>query len=99
MLPGFWDSSVVLRASLAMLSVCDLANIFLTSKFSFFFPQLKTGTSHRWETTNSKSLGPIKLSSQSIVGVTLCCAYWHQHPVREGSAKPACTDKVLGGSG
>jgi hypothetical protein len=60
---------------------------------------LKTGTSNRWETSNSKSPGPIKLSSQSIAGVKLCCAYWHQHLVREGSAKPACFDKVSGGSG
>jgi hypothetical protein len=86
-----------------MLSVCDLAKMFLTSKFSFFFTptpciKLKTGASHRWEITNSKSLGPIKLSSQSIVGVMLCCAYWHQHPVQEGLAKPACFDKVLGDS-
>jgi hypothetical protein len=50
--------------------VCDLAKIFLTSKLSFFSPnpsathKTKTGTSNRWETTNSNSPGPIKLSSQ-----------------------------------
>ncbi len=34
----------------------------------------KTGTANRWETTNSDPPRPIKLSSQSTVGVRLCCA-------------------------
>jgi hypothetical protein len=51
-------------------SVCDLAKIFFTSKFSYLLfvnPNIKTNTgiSNRCGTTNSKPLGPIIIMSQS----------------------------------
>jgi hypothetical protein len=43
--------------------------------FVFLNPthKTKTGTENEWETTDSNPLGAIKLSSQSTVGVRLCC--------------------------
>jgi hypothetical protein len=67
----------------------------LISKFSYLllFPhpthKTKTGTTNKWETTNSNPPGPIKLSSQSTAGVRLCCVY-HQpeHPMQNIAPKP-----------
>jgi hypothetical protein len=36
----------------------------------------KTKTENRWKGTNSDPPGPIELSSQSTVGVRLCCAFY-----------------------
>jgi hypothetical protein len=51
-------------------SVCDLAKIFFTSKFSYLLfvnPNIETNTgiSNRCGTTNSKPLGPIIIMGQS----------------------------------
>jgi hypothetical protein len=52
---------------------CDVAKIFFTSKFSFILfynptYKTKTGTAYRWETTNSKPPGPIRVFGQSQTG-------------------------------
>jgi len=52
---------------------CDDAKIFLTSEFSFLLfsnptYKTKTGTAYRWETTNSKPPGPIRVLGQSETG-------------------------------
>ncbi len=64
-------------------SVCDLAKIFFTSKFSYVLfcnptNKTETGTANRWGTTNSKPSGPIimigqseMLSSSSIIFISL----------------------------
>ncbi len=64
----------------------DPAKIFLTSKFSYLLFSnpthgTKTGTTNRWETTNSNPPGPIKLSSQSIASVRLCCAFYQPQKI------------------
>jgi hypothetical protein len=53
--------------------LCDPTKIFLTSKFSYLLfstptHKTKTGTANRWETTNSKALGPIIMIGQSETG-------------------------------
>ncbi len=53
--------------------LCDPTTIFLTSKFSYLLfskPSHKTkiGTANRWETTNSRALGPIIMIGQSETG-------------------------------
>jgi hypothetical protein len=60
----------VTEERLQQCSVCDLAKIFFTSKFSYLLfanPNIKTNTgiSNRCGTTNSKPLGPIITMSQS----------------------------------
>jgi hypothetical protein len=37
----------------------------------------KTGTANSLETTGSHPFGSIKLSGQSIAGVSFCCAFYH----------------------
>jgi hypothetical protein len=77
-------------------SVCDPAKMFFTSKFSFVLfcnhtCKTETGTANRWETTNSKPLGPIIMtgrsetpSSSQIIFITLffaggqCCCTFYQ---------------------
>jgi hypothetical protein len=51
-------------------SVCDPANIFFTSKFSYVLfcnpiNKSETGTANRWGTTNNKPPGPIIMMGQS----------------------------------
>jgi hypothetical protein len=53
-----------------VLSVCDPAKIFFTSKsiYSLFFnptDETETGTANRWGTTNSKPPGPMSMMGQS----------------------------------
>jgi hypothetical protein len=48
----------------------------------------KTKTEIGWKGTNSDPPGPIELSSQSTVGVTLCCAlYQPQQNIQKCWAK------------
>jgi hypothetical protein len=51
-------------------------------------PPIKLKLGHRWDTTNSNTPGPNQLSSQSMAGVRLCCAF-HQpvHPFSKCWAK------------
>jgi hypothetical protein len=51
-----------------VLSICDPAKIFFTSKFSyslFFNPTHETGTAYRWGTTISKPPEPISMMGES----------------------------------
>jgi hypothetical protein len=81
-------------------SVCDPAKIFLTSKFSYLlFSNLthktETGTANRWETTIATPPGPIKLSSQSLSGVRLCCAFYQLSKLcKNPGPKPFCWAKL-----
>jgi hypothetical protein len=100
---GFGDSSMDLKSISSHAQYVTLQKYFSHPSLVFFSPtpriKLKTGTWHRWETTSTKSPGPIKLSSQSIAGVTLCCAYWHQHPVQKAQPNLHVFHKVSGSSG
>jgi hypothetical protein len=71
------SSLTTLRASPVILTMWPCKSI-STSKFRYLLfsnptHQTKTGTAHRWETTNSNPPWPIKLSSQSTAGARLCC--------------------------
>jgi hypothetical protein len=76
--------------------VCDRAKTFLASKlgylpFSKLTHKTKIGTPNKWKTTNNNPPGPIKLSSQSIAAVRLCCAFYQpQHPLENVGAKAFC---------
>jgi hypothetical protein len=76
----------LLRASPMVLSICDPAKIFFTSKFSYSL--FLTGTTKRWGTTISQPLGRISmmgesetLSNSQIIFITLFYAgaqlCWH----------------------
>jgi hypothetical protein len=55
--------------------------------------KLETQTAKRFETTNSNPPGPIKPSSQSTAGVTLCCAFSQpQHPLLKYWDKNHCVE-------
>jgi hypothetical protein len=73
-------------------SVFDPAKIFLASKifFSNLTHKTKTGTANRWETTNNNPPGPTKLTSQSTVGVRLCCAFYQPHHFSNVGPMPFC---------
>jgi hypothetical protein len=89
-----------LREHLRWFSLCDPAKLFHTSKFRYLLfsnptHQTKTGTAHRWETTNNNPPGPIKLSSQSTTGVRLCgvparlrCAFYLSELCKNAGPKP-----------
>jgi hypothetical protein len=64
------------------------------SFFSNLTHKTKTGTANRWETTNNNPPGPTKLSSQSSVGVRLCCAFYQPHHFSKVGPKPFCWAKL-----
>ncbi len=71
----------IIRASPVVLSMWTLHKYLLHPSLVIYLffsnptHKTRTATASWWETTNSNSPGPIKLSTQSAVGVRLCCAF------------------------
>ncbi len=66
----------------------------IISFFSNLTHKTKSGIANMWETTNNNPPGPTKLSSQSIVGVRLCCAFYQPHYFSNVGPKPLCCAKL-----